>query len=464
MQKDDKYIMMTETPITKLIPKMAIPTIVSMLITSIYNMADTFFVSQIGTSAAGAVGVDFSLMAMIQAIGFTIGMGSGNYISRSLGRQDRKSAERIAATGFFTALFLGLLLALFGLHYIDRLVIFLGATETIAPYAKDYGRYILIGAPWMCGSFVLNVVLRSQGNAVKSMLGITAGGILNIILDPILIFGFNMGISGAAIATIISQFVSFVILFIQTNYVEGSIKIKFSNIDVSLKTYKEILRTGLPTFYRQGLASAASVFLNVAASPYGDPAVAAVSIVTRIAMFIYSALIGFGQGYMPVGGFNYGAKRYDRVLEAFKFSIKVATVILTVLSAIFFVLAPNVIALFRGDDLEVIKIASRALRFQCLALPLHAFSVIINMTFQSLGYGLKATIASSARQGIFFIPSILILPRLFGLTGVESAQAIADVLTFILNMALVRGLLRDLNNKSLPEHNVDLDMIDMGDV
>jgi putative MATE family efflux protein len=457
MEKDDKYIMMTETPITKLIPKIAVPTIVSMLITSIYNMADTFFVSQIGTSAAGAVGVDFSLMAMIQAIGFTIAMGSGTYISRSLGRQDTKSAERVAATGFFTAVFLGLLLAVFGLYNIDKLVVFLGATETIAPYAKDYGRYILIGAPWMCGSFVLNVALRSQGNAVRSMLGITAGGVLNIVLDPLLIFGFNMGISGAAIATIISQFVSFIILIIQTNYIEGSIKIRFTNIEFSIKVYKEILRTGLPTFYRQGIASAASVFLNVAASPYGDPAVAEVSITTRIVMFTYSALIGFGQGYMPVAGFNYGAKKFARVMEAFKFSIKVATIFLSGLGVIFFIFAPKVIGVFRADDLEVIRIASRTLRFQCLVLPLHAFSVIVNMSFQSLGYGLKATIASSARQGIFFIPAILILPKLFGLTGVETAQAIADALTFLLNVTLVFGLIKELKEKNLTELNGNLE-------
>ncbi len=448
MEKDDRYIMMTETPINKLIPKLAIPTIISMLITSIYNMADTFFVSQIGTSAAGAVGVDFSLMAMIQAIGFTIGMGSGNFISRSLGRKDKKIAEQAAATGFFTALFLGLLLAIFGLIYIDELVVFLGATETIAPYAKDYGRYILIGAPYMCGSFVLNVVLRSQGNAVRSMLGITVGGVLNIILDPILIFGFNMGISGAAIATIISQFISFVILFIQTNYIEGSIKIKFSNINFSFKMYKEILRTGLPTFYRQGLASAAAVFLNVAASPYGDAAIAAVSIVTRIIMFIYSALIGFGQGYMPVAGFNLGAEKHDRVLESFWFSAKIAVKFLSVLALFFYIMAPKVIAIFRGNDLHVIEIASRTMRYQCLTLPLHAFSVVINMTFQSLGYGTKATIGSSARQGIFFIPLILILPKLFGLAGVEVSQAIADVFTFFLNIILVYGVLKELKDEA----------------
>lgn len=447
MQNNDKYAVLTETPIKKLIPRLAIPTIISMLITSIYNITDTFFVSQISTSASGAVGVVFSLMAIIQAIGFTIAMGAGSFISRSLGKKDIRSAKQAAATAFYTALFLGVILAVGGLLNLDKLVRLLGATETIAPYAKNYGLYILIGAPYMCGSFVLNVALRSQGNTFRSMVGISVGGVANIILDPIFIFVFDMGISGAAIATIISQLISFNILFIQTNYIDGSIKIKFSNIDTSLRMYRQILKSGLPTFYRQGFASLASVLLNLAALPYGDPAIAAVSIVTKIVMFIFSALMGFGQGYMIVAGFNYAAKKFKRNIEAFWFSIKVAIIILTLLAVLFFSFAPNVIAVFRGNDLEVIKIASRFLRFQCLVLPLHSFIIIINMTLQTLGFTLKATIAATAGQGLFFIPCILILPKLFGLTGVLISQSVADIFTFILNLILIMGFLKELKGK-----------------
>jgi len=444
MEQNQKFAMMTQTPVSTLIPKLAVPTIISMLTTAIYNMADTFFVSQIGTSAAAAVGVIFSLMAIIQAIGFTFGMGCGSFISRSLGKKDIKSAEEAGAIAFFTAIFIGLLLAVFGLLFINKLVLLLGATETIAPYAKDYGRYILIGAPYMCGAFVLNNILRSQGNAVRSMLGITAGGVLNIVLDPIFIFGLNMGVSGAAIATIISQFISFVILILQCNYRDGSIKIRFSNFKPSLGMYKEILNTGMPTLYRQGLASFSAILLNISASPFGDSAIAAVSIVTRIIMFINSALIGFGQGYQPVCGFNYGAKRYDRVLEAFWFCAKVAFVALSIFALIGFIFAPNIIAVFRANDAEVIKIGSRTMRFQCLVMPLHSFTVIVNMTLQSLGYGWKASVVAAGRQGLFFIPTILLLPSLIGITGIETSQAIADFFTFLLAIALIIDVLKEL--------------------
>ena len=315
MTQEERYRMMTEKPISRLIPGLAVPTIISMLITSIYNMADTFFVSQINTSASAAVGIIFSLMAMIQAVGFTLGMGAGNYISRSLGAKNEDIAVRTAATAFFTAIGIGVVMAVTGLSFLDRLVRLLGATETIAPYARDYARYILLGAPVMTGSFVMNNLLRSQGYAVYAKAGITTGGILNMILDPVFIFGLRMGISGAAAATVISQCVSFCILFFQCNFRKGCIRLRPGKFTPSLKIYGEILHAGLPSLCRQGLASAAAVALNVAANPFGDAAIAAMSIVTRYMMFINSALIGFGQGFQPVCGFNFGAKRYDRVLE-----------------------------------------------------------------------------------------------------------------------------------------------------
>ena len=324
MTKEEKYKQMIDTPVQKLIPKLAVPTIISMLVTSIYNMADTFFVSQIGTSASGAVGIMFSAMAMIQAIGFTLGMGSGNYISRSLGNRKEDIASQSAATAFFTAGIIGILIAVFGTLFSRQIVYLLGATDTIAPYAQDYARYILFAAPFMLTSFVMNNILRAQGNAVFAMIGITTGGILNMFLDPILIFGFHMGISGAAIATMVSQIISFAILLSQCNIQKGCISIQISKFTPSLNMYGEILHAGLPSFCRQGLASVATVVLNFAAAPYGDPAIAAMSIVSRFMMFVNSSLIGFGQGFQPVCGFNFGAKRYDRVLDAYWFCVKVA--------------------------------------------------------------------------------------------------------------------------------------------
>mgnify|MGYP002507988661 FL=1 len=447
MTQEERYVMMTETPVSRLIPSLAVPTIISMLVTSIYNMADTFFVSQINTSASAAVGIIYSLMAMIQAIGFTLGMGAGNFISRSLGKRDEETAVRTAATAFYTAVSVGLLMTVTGLLSLDRLVRMLGATETIAPYARDYARYILLGAPVMTGSFVMNNLLRSQGFAFYSMLGITTGGILNMILDPIFIFGFGLGISGAALATVLSQCISFGILFFQCNFRKGCIRLRISKFTPTGKIYGEILHAGLPSLCRQGLASAAAVVLNVAANPFGDAAIAAMSIVTRYMMFINSALIGFGQGFQPVCGFNFGAKRYDRVLESFWFCLKVALILLTTLGAVSFLGAENIMGVFRKGDREVIEIGTWALRFQCLTMPLQAWIIMSNMLTQSIGYGFRASIVAAGRQGIFFIPALLTLPKLFGITGLQLSQTTADVCTAIMAAVIVLGILKELKEK-----------------
>jgi putative MATE family efflux protein len=444
MTYEEKYKMMVETPVNKLIPRLAVPTIISMLITSIYNMADTFFVSQLSTSASGAVGVNFSLMAMIQAIGFTLGMGSGNYMSRMLGAKEQDRAQRACSTAVYTAFFFGLLLAVFGIWNIDSLVRALGATETIAPYARDYGKYILIAAPYMTVSFVFNNHLRSQGNAALSMLGITAGGVLNVILDPVLIFGFKMGISGAAIATIFSQFVSFLILL--TLVIRSGNVLKPHPKFFTMKgwVYKEILSAGMPTLGRQGLASVASVLLNVAASGFGDAAVAAMSIVTRIMMFINSALIGFGQGFQPVCGFNFGAKRYGRVLEAYYFCRRVAFVFLLVMAVVMFAVSTPIMRLFRREDAEVVKTGALALKMQCVLLPIQSFTIIGNMLTQSIGYSFRATLTAIGKQGLFFIPAILILPGIYGVLGLQLAQPVADLLTFVLTQVIVVMVVKEL--------------------
>ncbi|MBD5451010.1 MAG: MATE family efflux transporter [Lachnospiraceae bacterium] len=449
---EEKYKMMTETPVSKLIPRLAVPTIISMLVTSIYNMADTFFVSQLNTSASGAVGVNFSLMAMIQAIGFTLGMGSGNYMSRMLGAKQQEKAQRACSVAVYTAFVFGLILAVFGISNIDRMVRILGATDTIAPYAKDYGKYILIAAPYMTVSFVFNNHLRSQGNAALSMIGITTGGVLNVILDPILIFGFDMGISGAAIATIFSQFVSFTILLILVVRSKNVLKPLPKYFTFQGWVYKEILSAGLPTLGRQGLASVASVLLNVAASDFGDAAVAAMSIVTRIMMFINSALIGFGQGFQPVCGFNFGAKRYDRVLEAYFFCRRVALVFLSVMGVIMFAVSTPIMQLFRKEDAEVIRIGALALKMQCCMLPFQAYSIMGNMLAQSIGYSFRATLTAISKQGLFFIPAILILPRLFDEIGLQLAQPVADALTFVLTNVIIMFVIKELRGMADAEN------------
>ncbi|MCM1161664.1 MAG: MATE family efflux transporter [Roseburia sp.] len=428
-RENQQYIKMTETKIPKLIISLAIPTIISMLITSVYNMADTFFVSRLGASASGAIGIVFSLMAIIQAVGFTLGMGSGSTISRLLGQQKKEEAEAIASSGFLASIVFGGLLLVEGLYYLEKLMSLLGSTDTILPYACEYGRYILLAAPIMSASFVLNNLLRAEGKAGLAMFGITTGGILNIILDPIFIFGLKLGISGAAIATALSQCVSFGILLSHYLRKKTILKLHIKNASRKPETYFMIIKNGLPSFCRQGLASVSTVALNINAAVYGDAAVAAMSIVGKIFMMIFSMVIGFGQGYQPVVGYNYGAKKYDRVKEAFFFTLKVGIGIMASLGLLGFLLAKTVMRWFIADP-EVISIGVRAFRAQCMVMPLMPLGVVCNMTFQSIGKAWTATFLSSTRQGIFFLPFIITFPKIMGMTGVEITQPAADLCNF----------------------------------
>ena len=444
--KSTRADMMLNMPIHRVIPKLAIPTIISMLITSIYNMADTFFVSQIGTSASGAVGVIFSAMSIIQAIAFTFAMGCGANVSQALGAGDEERASRIAAVGFFTAFATGVVIAIVCLANIDWLIRFLGATETIAPYARDYATYIFYAAPFIMCSFVMNTLLRFEGLAAFGMVGITSGGILNMILDPILIFGFDMGTAGAAIATALSQFISFCILLAMTTLRPEAITIHPKNFKPTAAIYGKILYTGFPSLGRQGIASIATIILNTTAGVYGDAAIAAMSIVNRFIMFINSSVIGFGQGFQPVCSFCYGAGKYTRVREAFWFCVKVSTTILVVLCGIAMLLSKNIIMFFRRDDLEVIRIGTLALRLQLCTMPLWGFIIMGNMFTQSIGYGARATLLSISRQGLFLIPALLTLPHIFGLLGIQMSQPTADVCAFVLAFFVLTDVLKQLKN------------------
>lgn len=439
----DKYTLMTTAPVPRLIGSLAVPTIISMLITSFYVMADTYFVGKINTQSTAAVGISFSVMAIIQAFGFFFGHGSGNYISRKLGARDYQSAEKMASTGFFCAFIAGTLITVFGLIFLSPICKALGSTSTILPYAETYLGIILLGAPFMASSLVLNNQMRFQGNAVYAMIGIIVGAVLNIGLDPLLIFVFDMGIAGAGIATLASQICSFIILLYMDRKGEN-IRIRFSNFTPKLSLLKEILYGGSPSLCRQGLASTATILLNVAAGRYGDAAIAGMSIVTRICMFINSFVIGFGQGFQPVCGFNYGAGFYTRVRHGFWFCIKLGVIFLSICSIIGYIYAPEIVSWFRKEDAQVIEIGARALRWQLITLPLGTWVILCNMLLQTIRKPVRAVILSSARQGLFFIPFILILPYLLGLQGVEICQAAADLCSFLLAIPLTIGVLKGM--------------------
>ena len=422
----DNYLYLTTTPVPRLIVSLA--------------------VGKINTQSTAAVGIVFSVMSIIQAVGFFFGHGSGNYISRKLGAQETGNAEKMAATGFFWALFMGIFLAVVGLIFLTPLSLALGSTPTILPYTEKYLGIILLGAPFMTASLVLNNQIRFQGNAAYAMVGIVSGAVINVILDPILIFVFDMGISGAALATVISQICSFSLLLYMGRK-GGNIRIRFKNFTPSLAFIKEIIGGGTPSLARQGLASVATILLNVAAGAYGDAAIAGMSIVTRIAMFINAFLIGFGQGFQPVCGFNYGAGLYARVRQGFWFCVKVGFIFLLVCALAGMGFAEEIVSLFRKGDPDVIAVGAAALRWQFITFPLGSWIVMSNMMLQTIRKPVKATIISSARQGLFFIPLIFILSHYLGLQGVEMCQAVADLLTFILAIPLTCSVLNEMKRK-----------------
>ena len=464
--REEKYIRMTTEPVEGLILKLALPTIISMLITTFYNMADTFFVGKIGageaaavqaamqTQAQAAVGVVMSLMAVIQAFGFFFGHGSGNFVSRALGRHDTESAEKIASSGFFYAVITGIIILALGQIFADPLAILLGANEDFLDYTVEYMRVILIGAPIIMASLVLNNQIRFQGNAAYAMVGITSGAILNIGLDALFILVWDMGVLGAAAATVIGQTVSLILLFIGTER-SDCIKIRLKSFRLDKSTVSEICRGGLPSLGRQGLASVSTACLNNMAGIYGvvayggaaagTSAVAAMSVVSRIMMFAASTLIGFGQGFQPVCGFNYGAGLYSRVKKAFWFCVKTAFGFIIIIAVPAFILSDNIVAVFRGNDPVALAIGTKAMRWQVVTFPVMAWVVMGNMMLQTMGRVVGATLLAVSRNGLMFIPAVLLLPLLFGLDGVLLAQPVADVLSLILAIPVTVKVLKELS-------------------
>ena len=431
----EKFVLMTTRPVGHLVTELAVPSIVSMLISGIYNLADTFFIGRINTQSVAALGVVYSYMVLIQAVGIYFGQGSGNYVSRALGRREVDDAQVMSAVGLFSSVLSGLLIAVFGFVFMQPLLRLFGSTETILPYARDYFIFILIGTPFIMGTFTLNNQMRHQGNAMLSMIGIVSGALLNIALDPLLIFGFGLGIRGAGMATAISQAVGFFVILSMVGK-RGTLPLRFSQFKPSRKRYRDIAAGGLPSLARQALMSIATICLNRLAASYGDASIAAFSVVNRIMMLACAAMIGYGQGFQPVCGYNYGAGFFDRVRRAFWHSVLVSTVYCTVLAVLGWVFAEGLVALFRNDPL-VVRMGSEVLRYQCISFPLLGFVTLANMYLQNIRKTLPAIILASARQGIFFLPVLFVCHSLWDFRGLEVAQMISDMATFLLSMPLL---------------------------
>ena len=441
-KEQQQYRKLVMTPVEKLIPRLAVPTIFSMMITMIYNLVDAYFVGKLGTSASAAIGVVLGVQSIFQAFGFMMGHGAGSQISVRLGEGDRDAADRLFSTAFFHALVISVIVGVLGLIGLEPLMRLMGSTDTILPFSKNYGFYILISGPALVGSCVLNNVMRYEGRAVLAMFGLVTGGVLNMIGDPILMFGLGLGIDGAGLSTAISQYISFGILlymvFSKRTISRLSLRYRSNDPDVTLS----IMKVGFPSLIRQMLNSIATITLNHCAMPYGDAAIAAMAIVGRIVMFIGSAMIGLGQGFQPVSAYNYGARKFKRLRDSFYFTVKAGMAVLGILAILGFMFPGPVVQLFR-DDPRVVEIGSRALRFQCIAVVMQPFSVTANMMFQSIGRSKEASFMAMLRSGLYYIPSLLILPLFLGLTGIECAQMVSDILTTLTCIPFVVRFMRE---------------------
>ncbi|MCR4782620.1 MAG: MATE family efflux transporter [Lachnospiraceae bacterium] len=443
INQEEQFHMMTETPIEPLIIRLAIPTVISMMVTNIYNTADTFFVSQLGTSASGATGIVFALMALFQAIGFMCGHGAGSFVSRFLGAKKEERAKIYGASAFFLCIFLSTLLAVVCFIFMKPLLLFMGSTKTILPYAISYAIFIFLSGPFLSASCTMNNILRYEGKAFYAMIGLMTGGVINMIMDPIFMFGFGMGVWGAGLSTLISQIISFFILLYMI--MSGKTVTRFSPklISKERRVYTQILKVGFPSMCRQGLNAISTLLLNREAAVYGDAAIAAMSIVGRVNFFIASIALGVGQGMQPVTSFNFGAGKYSRVRRAYRFMLAAGTSIMIVFAIVIFGFSEDIIRWFR-DDREVIVIGTLALQFSVISDIFQPGSISSNMLFQSIGKAGRATFLATLRTGICFIPLILVLPEFFGITGIELAQPLADVLASFIALPFSIYFLRHL--------------------
>ena len=437
---DEHYRKMTETPVARLILNLGIPTTISMLITNIYNMADTYFVGTIGESAQAATGVLFTVQAIMQGIAFMFGHGGGTFIARALADKNTKEATKYISSAFFVGGILGLIITVLGLTFLEPLVRFLGSTETIVPHAKDYGMWILLAAPFIICSFILNNGLRYEGKALYAMYGLTAGGILNIFGDYFLVMKCGLGVYGAGLATAMSQVISFaILLFMYLKMAQSTISIKAVSRDVRL--YLSICRVGLPSLIRQGLTSVTNGLLNNVTKPFGDAAIAAMSVVSRYSNFLMCVGLGMGQGFQPVASFNYQARRVDRVKKGLLFTTAFGLVFIGAMSTISIIFAEPIISIFQKHP-EVIVIGAKALRFTAFGMMFMPFSVPVNMLYQSIQQPTISSVLSMIRSGAVTIPLLLIGVPFLGLLGIQIAQPTADVIAGLISIPFIIRFVR----------------------
>ncbi len=452
LRQEQRQRLMLDAPIGSVIVKMAVPTIIAFLINSIYSLADTYFVSALGTQATAAVSVNASLDQLIMMCGSMLAVGANSYIARLLGQGNPKKASQVLSTSFFLALAIGTLLLIFGTIFMTPMVRLLGATPTCEQYSIDYATYVLMAAPFMATSFVMNQCLRSEGSATLSMIGMGFGGVLNCFLDPVFIYGMPaigipaMGVAGASLATAISKWVSFAILVFPYITRKSVLHLSIRNFRLSKDIVYQVVSVGSSSMFRSGLAVVAAILLNDMAGNISDSVLAGIGVSTKVMMFPFSIILGFGTGFQPVAGFNWGARRYDRVMESYRFASRMALIGATVMAAFLAVFSDPVIVAFAGTDPEMRELGALCILLQCIALPVHAWVAIVNMLCSGLGNAGGALALSTSRQGSCFLPILYPLAIFLGAYGICSVQAVADVLSLALAIPIAVSMTKKIKN------------------
>jgi len=456
LKRESRRKMMLEEPVVKVIPIVAVPTVITMLIDSIYNITDTYFVSQLGVAATAAVGVNSSLMHLLRSVAMGFGMGASSYISRLLGAKRDKDASRVGATTLYTAFMVFFVLSFIAYIYLEPFVRILGATESVIPYSMDYGRWILISSPLTAGSVVLSQLLRAEGSTKYSMIGTVSGCFVNVALDPIFISVMGLEVAGAAIATGISKAVSFTVLLIPFLQKKSMIELKPRFFTPSKDIYFEIARMGIPTFLRSSMMALSSIVTNNIAGTFGDSALAAVSVANKATRLVGSSILGLGQGFQPVAGYNWGAKKYDRVRKAFWTCSAMGAIGSIVLGIILAIMSKRLVGVFSStDDTEIVMLGSYMIISQCITMVFHSWGGIANGLFQALGRSIGAAVLGLSRQLICLVPCVIVLSKLYGVYGLASAQAVADIMTFMISLPMVIVLFRKVKIIELNHNKID---------
>ena len=433
VEKSNRIYLLEEAGVASALLKLGIPTMVGMLISALYNAIDAYFVGGLGMSQMGAVSVVFPIVQIIIGLGMMFGAGASSYISRLLGKGDNEQADKTASTSLFSGLLVGAIIIIGIMVFLDQVLTALGSTETILPYARAYAKIYVTGSIINVFTVMMNNLLTAQGATKFTMKAMLTGSIANVILDPIMIYGMDLGIEGAAIATVISLCINMALYIGYIAKKKGVLRFSVRNIAPSKTIYAEVLKIGIPVLLFQLLASTAMGSINTAAKPYGDFAVAAMGAVTRIMTVVTYVVFGFLKGFQPFAGYNYGAKKYERLKKSIRLCMIWSTVFCIVAAIVLFIFADPIVSLF-GTDIEMAGIAAKALRLNAVLFITFGFQMVYASLYLAIGKSLVGSVLSLSRQGIFFFPLVMVLPHIMGLTGVVWVQPMADLLTTILTI------------------------------